>query len=170
MARRLVRIAALAALATLALGHAGAALGAPPKRVLVVVMDQMRPDFVDTFDMDNVRMLMQDGVSYPNAYLGHMAAETVISHNVMTTGIYPKRMGWSDEVHRDVENVLGAGPGTFHVTSSLSQTEFFALQTRAGYPNLGDYLRSRFPGTKFVSVGMKTTAAYPAGGPRAASS
>ena len=167
MARRLARIACLVAILVLPLAGTGPAAAAPPKRVLIVVMDQMRPDFVETFDMDNVRMLMEDGVSYPNAYLGHMAAETVISHNVMTTGVYPKRMGWSDEVHRDVENALGAGPGAFHVTSSFAASEFFALQSRAGRPNLGDYVRSKFPGRKFAVVGMKTTAAYGAGGPRA---
>jgi len=167
MARRLARIACLAAILVLALVETGPAASAPPKRVLIVVMDQMRPEYVDLFDMDNVRMLMDDGVSYPNAYLGHMAAETVISHNVMTTGLLPKHMGWSDEVHRDVENVLGGGPGAFYVTSSFASTDFFALQSRGGYPNLGDYVRSKFPGRKFAAVGMKTTAAYGAGGPRA---
>ena len=45
----------------------------PPKRVLILVIDQLRPDYVDTFDMRNVRKLMRDGVSFDNAYLGHMA-------------------------------------------------------------------------------------------------
>ena len=30
-----------------------------------------------------------------------MAAETVISHNVITSGLFPKHMGWSNEVYRD---------------------------------------------------------------------
>ena len=37
-----------------------------------------------------------------------MAAETVISHNVLTSGLFPKHMGWTNEVYRDVDNVLGA--------------------------------------------------------------
>ena len=51
----------------------------PPKRVLILVLDQFRPDYVDTFGMTNVRALMRDGVNFPNAYLGHMASETVIT-------------------------------------------------------------------------------------------
>lgn len=64
----------------------------PPKRVLIVVLDQLRPDLVDTFDMRNVKALMRDGVSFDNAYLGHMASETVISHNVITSGQLPRDM------------------------------------------------------------------------------
>ena len=75
----------------------------------IVVMDQMRPEYVDMFDMDNVRGLIEDGVNYEDAYLGHMGSETVITHNVLATGVLPKNMGWSDEVQRDVDNVLGEG-------------------------------------------------------------
>jgi hypothetical protein len=138
-----------------------------PSRVLIVVLDQMRPEYVDLFDMDNVRMLSEDGVDYRDAYLGHMGSETVITHNVLTTGVLPKNMGWSDEVHRDVGNVLLEGPGAFFVTSSLSRDQFFDLQTASGVPRLGDFLHDAFPGTKFITVGEKTTATYTSGGPSA---
>ena len=138
-----------------------------PSRVLIIVIDQMRPDYVDTFDMDNVRTLMEDGVNYRNAYLGHMGAETVVTHNVLTTGVLPKHMGWSDEVYRDVEDVLDEGPGAFFVTSSLSSDQFFDLQAASGVPRLGDFLHTSFPGTKFITVGEKPTATYTSGGPSA---
>jgi len=67
----------------------------PPSRVLIIVLDQLRPDYVGEFDMTNVRKLMHDGVNYRNAYLGHMGSETVISHNVITSGQLPKDMGWA---------------------------------------------------------------------------
>ena len=57
--------------------------------------------------MKNVQKLQQKGKSFPNALVGHMAAESVISHNVLTSGLFPKNMGWSNEVYRDVDNVLG---------------------------------------------------------------
>ena len=95
-------------------------------------MDQMRPEYVDVFDMDNVRGLIDDGVNYEDAYLGHMGSETVITHNVLATGVLPKNMGWSDEVQRDVDNVLGGGAGAFYVTSSLARDQFFMLQADSG--------------------------------------
>ena len=83
----------------------------PPKRVLIIVLDQFRPDYVNTFEMNNVKQLMHDGVSFDNAYLGHMASETVITHNVITSGQLPKDMGWGDEAYRDTDEVLSDAEG-----------------------------------------------------------
>jgi hypothetical protein len=140
--------------------------GGPPSRVLIIVLDQMRPDFVKRFNMYNVRWLMNRGVSYPRATLGHMAATTVVSHNVITSGMFPKNQGWTNEVYRDVGNVLGAGEGAYHVTSSLACEDFGTLIEARGYPKLEDYLGQITPGDpKFVAIGPKTTAACPAGMP-----
>ena len=82
-----------------------------PTRVLIIVLDQMRPDYVQRFNMENVRSLMRGGVNFPRAQLGHMAAETVISHNVITSGQFPKHMGWTNEVYRDVGEHAGRRRG-----------------------------------------------------------
>jgi hypothetical protein len=132
----------------------------PPKRVMIVVIDQFLPEYAERFDMRNVRAVMEGGVNFDRALLGHMAAETVITHNVLTSGLFPKHMGWSNEVFRDVDNVLGEGAGAYHVTSSLSCSQFNTLLAAQGYPKLDDHL-----GGKFVSIGQKTTAACPAGHP-----
>ena len=132
----------------------------PPKRVVIVVIDQFLPEYVERFDMRNVRAIMGRGVNFKRALLGHMAAETVITHNVLTSGLFPKHMGWSNEVFRDVDDVLGEGAGAYHVTSSLSCSQFNTLLSAQGYPKLDDQL-----GGRFVSIGQKTTAACPAGHP-----
>ena len=136
----------------------------PPQRVLIIVLDQLRPDYIDTFDMTNVKALMEDGASFDNAYLGHMASETVISHNVITSGQLPRDMGWSDEVHRDVDGVLGF-PDRMYVTGSLTREQFNALIANGGYPKLADYLHAAHPGTKFITAGQKNYAVYSANGP-----
>ena len=53
--------------------------------------------------------LENHGAYFPNAYVGDMASETVVSHNVMVSGHFPKHMGWSDEALRDTTDVLGFG-------------------------------------------------------------
>jgi predicted AlkP superfamily pyrophosphatase or phosphodiesterase len=60
-----------------------------PSRVLIVVIDAFRPGYIQRFDMENVKALMHRGTSFPNGIVGHMAAETVISHSVMTSGMLP---------------------------------------------------------------------------------
>jgi hypothetical protein len=136
------------------------------KRVMMIVLDQLRPEFIKAFDMRNVQRLMARGTSYPNAYLGHMASETVISHNVMTSGQLPKRMGWSDEWYRDVDGVLGA-PGGRYVSGSMAAEQFDAIIEDRGYPKLADYLHRAFPGTKVAAIGEKNYATYSMGGPGA---
>ena len=136
-----------------------------PSRVLIVVIDAFRPDYIERFDMQNVEALMHRGTSFSNGIVGHMAATTVVSHNVMTSGMFPKHMGWSNEVYRDVDNALGEGAGAYSVTSSLSCDQFRALTQAGSYPKLADYLDRAFPEGKFVSIGQKPTAACPAGQP-----
>ncbi len=134
-----------------------------PSRVLIIMLDQARPDTIERYDMDNVKELMREGTSFPNALVGHMAAETVISHNVITSSQFPKNMGWSNEVHRDVDGVLGV-PGDYYVTSSMSCDQFKALIEHGGYKKLPDYLDDRFgSASKFVSIAQKRTAVCPAG-------
>src|SRR3954469_20000950 len=137
----------------------------PPKRVLIIVLDQLRPDLVDTFGMSNVKALMRRGVSFENAYLGHMASETVISHNVITSGRLPRSMGWADEAFRDADDVLGAGANSMWISGSLPRDQFNALIAHGGYPKLADYLHAAHPGTKFIAAGQKNYAVYSANGP-----
>ncbi len=134
--------------------------------MVFIVLDQLRPEFIDAFDMQNVKHLMKDGTSFPKAYLGHMASETVVSHNVMTSGILPKHMGWSDEWFRDVDGVLGDA-GKTYVSGSLSAAQFDLLIKHGGYKKLPDYLHEKFPGTIVATVGQKSYATNSMGGPGA---
>lgn len=137
-----------------------------PSRVVVIVVDQLRPEFIRTFGMKNVQALMEGGADYGNAYLGHLAAETVISHNVMTSGQLPKNMGWSDEWYRDTEGLLGQKDDVY-VTGSMSSDQFDTLIKAKGYPKLPDYLHAAFPGKVVAAIGSKTYATYTMGGPSA---
>ena len=72
---------------------ASAALAKAPTKVMIVVMDQMRPEYAKQYDMTNVLWLQSHGVNFPKAYVGDMASETVVSHNVMVSGLLPEAHG-----------------------------------------------------------------------------
>ena len=129
-----------------------------PTRVLIVLFDQMRPEYADRFDMTNFKRLRDKGTNFKNAYLGYMGSETVISHNVIVSGLHPKHMGWVDEAYRDTENLLGGGAGNMWVTGDLTLAQFDTLVANEEYPKLADYLHAAFPGTKFIAVGEKSYA------------
>jgi type I phosphodiesterase/nucleotide pyrophosphatase len=137
---------------------------ARPSRVVIIVLDQARPDTITRYGMKNVQALQRKGESFPNAYVGHMAAETVISHNVITSGQFPKHMGWSNEVYRDTDNVLLGGAGAYYVTSSMSCAEFAKLIEAGQYKKIQDYLDARFGETSaFASISQKRTSACSSG-------
>ena len=141
-------------------GTAGAAggseeAGAAPTRVLIVLFDQMRPEYADRFNMPNFRMLRGEGTNFRNAYLGYMGSETVIAHNVLVSGQQPRHMGWVDEAYRDTGNLLGGGANQMWTTGELSYTQYGQLIKPEGYPKLADYLQIAQPGKKFIVVGQK---------------
>jgi hypothetical protein len=158
------RLAGLVLVLSLFAGSAPAQAADQRKRVLIIVLDQLRPDYVNEFDMTNVKRLMHDGVSFDNAYLGHMASETVISHNVITSGQLPKDMGWADEAFRDTDKVLAATE-EMYVTGSLGRDDFNKLIAHGGYWKLADYLHAAHPGTKFIAAGQKNYAVHTSNGP-----
>jgi hypothetical protein len=133
-----------------------------PKRVLIVLFDQMRPDYPDRFGMTNVKKLRDEGTSFEDAYLGYMGSETVISHNVIVSGQAPNHMGWVDEAYRDTHNLFGKNvPGEspkMHITGDLALSDFETLIAHEGYPKLSDYLHGKSPGSKFIVVGQKSYA------------
>jgi len=87
-------VAAGAAVAVAAAGlQPGAAqAGKPPKptKVVIIVVDALSKEIVDKYKMKNVRHLMSRYVDTPNGYLGHTGSVTVVTHNVITSGLLPK--------------------------------------------------------------------------------
>jgi hypothetical protein len=158
-------VALLFALSMLVAAPANAGPKQPdrPSRVVIIVLDQARPDTITRYGMTNVQELQRKGTSFPNGMVGHMAAETVISHNVITSGLLPKHMGWSNEVYRDADEVLGP-PNAYYVTSSMSCNQFKTLIAHGQYNKLQDYLDAKFgEGSRFASISQKRTSACTSG-------
>ena len=57
--------------------------------VLMMVFDQMRPDYIDRFNLEHFKRLRASARNYPDAYVGHLASQTVVSHLVIPTGLPP---------------------------------------------------------------------------------
>ena len=117
-----------------------------PTRVVQIVLDQLRPEFIDAFHMKNVKRLMRGGAAYPNAYLGHMASETVVSHNVMTSGMLPKHMGWSDEWYPRRPRACSAPAGDRYVTGSMASSTVRHPDRGQGLPQAGRLPARGVPG------------------------
>ncbi|HYJ60227.1 MAG TPA: alkaline phosphatase family protein [Actinomycetota bacterium] len=140
---------------------------ATPSRVLLLVIDGMRADYLDRYDLPNLEALRASGVGFSRSQVGYMSSITVISHNVIASGQLPKHQGWSNEIFRDTENALGGGAGGLYVMSSAACDDFRLLTTHEGYPKLADYLDALETDgdARFVSIATKDRSACGVGQP-----
>lgn len=131
----------------------------PLDHLVLMVFDQMRPDYIDRFNLKNFKRLRDQGVNYPSAYVGHLAAETIVSHAVISTGVYPRELPWQDEAMFDLKGILGE-PGALLKISSLPLEYLWKLmRTLPREKFLAANLKEKFPGTKVFGVGEKSHAA-----------
>ena len=174
--RALVAAAGAAVIAaTLVAGPVGTASAGGPKhhhsdngpaRVLIVLFDQMLPKYADQFNMPNFRRLRDSGTNFKNAYLGYMASETVIAHNVIPSGL-PKNMGYTDEAYRDHGERLRQGQrrDAHHRRPEPRRLRRRSRRTTARpTPSSPTTCTPRDPGTKFITVGEKSYAVESATG------
>ena len=132
-----------------------------------IVLDQLRPEFIDAFDMKNVKRLMRGGASYPNAYLGHMASETVVSPQRDDQRAAAQAHGLVRRVVPRRRRPARRPPATGTSPGRCRPTQFDTLINAAGYPKLADYLHAKFPGKIVAAIGEKNYAVHTMGGPSA---
>jgi hypothetical protein len=137
-----------------------------PDRLIVLIFDQMRPDYIDRFDLRNFQRVRAESRHYPEAYVGHLGSQTVVSHLVISTGLLPKSLPWQDDVVWDRHGTLGV-PGAAYETGRLTREQFWAL-LRPFPPST--YLPWRVrqkTGRKVIAIGEKDYATLLLGTPSA---
>src|SRR4030095_12374549 len=94
---------------------------------------------------------------YPDAYVGHMSSQTVVSHLVIPTGLAPKALPWTEEVTVDEPGLLGK-PGAAYKSSEFTRDEMARmLASIPAEQHLGTRLREKVGG-KVFAIGEKNYA------------
>lgn len=130
-----------------------------PRLVLVIVVDQMRGDYLERFRPllnHGLGQLLQEGVVFTDAHHFHSATETAPGHATLTTGVFPKRHGvignsWFDRESGDDVYCCG------DPDHGVSPRNMLA-------PALGDLLKAAYPGAKVYAASAKDRAAILMGG------
>jgi hypothetical protein len=119
-----------------------------------LVFDQMRPDYIDRFGLRNFQSFRASSRHYPEAYVGHLGSQTVVSHLVIPTGLLPKALPWQDDVLLDRAGKLGK-PGAAYETARLTQEQFWKLLAFVpASRHVGTKIREKHGG-KIIAVGEK---------------
>ncbi len=127
-----------------------------PRRLLVMVLDQFRPDYVQRLRLPHLGDLSRRSAVFENAIVGHLPATTVVSHEVLPRGRFPVHLAWSDDLFHDVEGKAGE-PGKIHDPGEFSLERMEKLLT----PHDATHLARAVPGNgRFLAVGQKRYAVF----------
>ena len=166
MSDRLVpMIIVAAAVAAASCSRAPAPSSPVPDRVVMMVFDQMRPDYIDRYNLEHFKRLRASSRHYPEAYIGHLASQTIVSHLVIPTGLAPRELPWQDDAFIDVAGVLGK-PGGVYDADELSRGQIWQFLERIPREH---FLPARITDAlgPVFAVGEKDYAAQTFGGPHA---
>ena len=130
-----------------------------PRLVLVIVVDQMRGDYLERFGPllnHGLARLLREGIVFTDAHHFHAATETAPGHATLATGVFPKRHGiiansWFDRERG--EDVYCCGDPDHGVSPRNLLV-----------PTLGDLLKAAYPETRVYAASAKDRAAILMGG------
>src|SRR5205823_5017800 len=119
-----------------------------PRLVLVITVDQLRPDYFDRYRTQlngGLAMLLKQGAVFTEAYQDHAVTETAPGHSTILSGRWPVHTGIDRNtagVQDTAAPLLGVrGPGAS--PARFRGTEFF------------DWLKAAEPGARALSVSGK---------------
>lgn len=143
----------------------------PPRLVVVLVVDQMRKDFVDRFDANfegGFRRLLDNGIQFSNAHQDFWPTNTGPGHATISTGKYPGVSGivnnsfYDKSVHQEVYCVED------------ERSEIIGVENDGQLPGrsprnlmttgIADWVKKGYKGSRVFSVSKKDRAAVIMGG------
>ena len=141
-----------------------------PSLVVVISVDQMRPDYLDRFrpyfGKDGFRRFLDRGAVFPQARQRHAVTFTGPGHAAIGSGLDPRHSGivgnnWYDaDARREVYCVedrrtewVGADPKGRKISVEPASPVF------EDNASLGDRLKEKFPGAHVVGIALKDRAA-----------
>jgi hypothetical protein len=141
---------------------------APPRLVVLIVVDQMRGDYLERFQpilKGGLSRMRDEGVWFTRAFHEHAVTATAPGHATLITGCDPARHGVIANQIPDPDR-----PGRFKLAAVDAQAKSIGGKGRASssrdllVDGLGDWLRAADPASLVVSVGLKNRSAAMLGG------
>jgi predicted AlkP superfamily pyrophosphatase or phosphodiesterase len=140
----------------------------PPRLVVLVVVDQMRDDYLSRFAPmfdGGFSRLLEHGTSFQKAYHDHAFTQTAPGHATLSTGVFPSRHGVVDNTWYD----RGQDRAIYAVEDLSSPILGFPEDSGRSpvnlmRPTVGDWLKAASPQSKVFSVSTKDRAAVLMGG------
>ena len=144
-----------------------------PRLVVVLVVDQMRGDYVDRYRhqwSQGLKRLITGGAYYPRASYPYLNTVTCVGHATISTGAMPATHGIVGNAWYDPETARTVGCASDPLATTVS---YAGPSTAAGgpsqllVPTLADQMRSQLPAVRVVTFSLKDRTAIMLAGHRA---
>ena len=140
----------------------------PPKLVINLVVDQLRPDLLTRYNdlySGGFRWLIDHGKWFKNTHHEHSYTATGPGHFSIGAGQYPSRVGvlGNSFYDRDLKKVINCveDPKAKVVGSSKGKARSYDRYNTTG---LGDWIKATYSNSKIISIGGKDRTAVMLGG------
>jgi predicted AlkP superfamily pyrophosphatase or phosphodiesterase len=173
--RRLLRFASILILILVALAGATspAKKVARPKLVVLLVVDQMRADYIDRFSANwhsGLRRLVDQGAWYIDAAYPYANTFTCVGHSTIGTGDFPATHGminnewWDRATQRQVACTNDPQAIAIPYRADAQSSKSGDSDARSEAPSFAEQLRAQSVGSRVVTLSLKARAAIPLAG------
>ncbi len=144
-----------------------------PRLVVVVVVDQLRPDLLTRYDeafQGGLRRVLDEGLHYTDALHDHAVTNTAPGHATLGTGAFPSQHGIVDNswYERRGDGFVSVAAVSDTTTVILGQPDMRGASPHSMRAStLAEWLQESYPEARVVSVGGKDrSAVFLVGGAR----
>ncbi len=140
---------------------------APPRLVVLIAVDQLRPDRLDASLPGGLGRFLREGRAFVDAAVAHAHTETCPGHVTMVTGRHPGPSGVPGNTFVDP----ATGARVYCVDDEADDALVFGGTVRRSprlirATALGDWMKAARPDSKVYALSAKDRAAVPLGGHR----
>jgi predicted AlkP superfamily pyrophosphatase or phosphodiesterase len=150
---------------------------AKPKLVVLLVVDQMRGDYVDKFLPQwsgGLKRLVEEGAWFRDAAYPYAATETCVGHSTISTGAFPATHGmvannwWDRKEQKTVTCTADPDPNVKNIGYAGASPKGADTAWRMAVPSFAEELKFQTSGaTRIVSFSLKARAALTMAGHKA---
>ena len=147
------------------LGFDQARAAGSPRLLVVVVVDQLRADYLQLFNrhwQNGFRTLLDQGMVFENARYPYLVTVTCAGHATIGTGALPHRHGLINNTWWERKDRVLTGCSADPATTDITYGRPVRLGNSATHlrtPTLADELRMQKSGARVVTVSMKARSA-----------
>ncbi|HEY6267316.1 MAG TPA: alkaline phosphatase family protein [Candidatus Acidoferrum sp.] len=173
----LVQIIAAQAPPPRAVASKASPTSAKPKLVVLLVVDQMRADYVDKFLLQwtgGLKRLVDEGAWFRDAAYPYAATETCVGHSTISTGAFPATHGmvanawWDRKEQKMVTCTSDPDPNVKNIGYAGASPKGADTAWRMAVPSFAEELKFQTSGaTRIVTFSLKARAALTMAGHKA---